>query len=73
MRIRTQITIDRDLLRRGRVKAASLGISFSVYVGRLVAADIGARERKTHSKKPDISVVFDLCTVTGMRLGARLS
>jgi hypothetical protein len=31
-----------------------------VYVGRLVAADIGARERKTHSKKPDISVVFDL-------------
>jgi len=62
MRVRTQITIDRDLLRRARAKADSLAISFSEYVGRLVAADLGARERKTRSKRPDISVVFDLCT-----------
>jgi Arc/MetJ family transcription regulator len=60
MRVRTQITIDRDLLRRAQAKTARLGISFSEYVGRLVAADLGARERKAHSKRPDISIVFDL-------------
>jgi hypothetical protein len=62
MRVRTQITIDRKLLRRARAKAASLDISLSEYVRRLVAADLGYRERKTVSKKPDISVVFDLFT-----------
>ena len=62
MRVRTQITIDRNLLRRAQAKAARLGISFSEYVRRLVAADLGARERRTDSKKHDISVVFDLCT-----------
>jgi len=62
MPVRTQITIDRDLLRRARAKADSLGISFSEYVRRLVAADLGIRERRTDSKKHDISVVFDLCT-----------
>jgi len=61
MRIRTQITIDRDLLRRAQAKADSLGITFSEYVRGLVARDLGIRERKTTSKKPDISVVFDLC------------
>ena len=60
MRVRTQITIDRDLLRRARAKAASLDVSLSEYVCRLVAADLGYRERKTHSKKPDISLMFDL-------------
>jgi hypothetical protein len=62
MRVRTQITIDIDLLRRARAKAASLDISLSEYVGRLVAADIADRERKTDSGKSDISMVFDLCT-----------
>ena len=61
MRVRTQITIDRDLLRRARAKADSLGISLSEYVRRLVAADLGYREPKVNSGKPDISIVFDLC------------
>ncbi len=61
MRVRTQITIDRDLLRRARAKADSLGISLSEYVRRLVAADLGYRERKINTGKPDISIVFDLC------------
>jgi hypothetical protein len=61
MRVRTQIIIDRDLLRRARAKAASLGISLSEYVRRLVAADLGYRERKIDSPKADISIVFDLC------------
>jgi hypothetical protein len=62
MRVRTQITIDRDLLRRAQAKADSLGISFSEYVRRLVAADLSVRERKIKSGKPDISVMFDLVT-----------
>ena len=62
MRVRTQITIDRDLLRRAQAKADSLGISLSEYVRRLVAADLGYRERKIFSKRPDISAVFDLGT-----------
>ena len=61
MRIRTQITIDSDLLRRARVKAARLDISISEYIRRLIAADIADRERKTDSGKRDISMVFDLC------------
>jgi hypothetical protein len=60
MRVRTQIAIDRDLLRRGRAKAASLGISLSEYVSRLVAADLGYRECKIDTGKPGISIVFDL-------------
>src|SRR5262252_1840797 len=59
MRVRTQITIDRNLLRRARAKAVSLGIPFSEYVRRLVAADLGDRERKSESGKPDISIMFD--------------
>jgi len=61
MRVRTQITIDRNLLRRARAKAVSFGIPFSEYVRRLVAADLGDRERKSESGKPDISIMFDLC------------
>ena len=55
MRARTQITIDRDLLRRAQAKAAELGISFAEYVRRLVAGDLGKRKPKA-----DISIVFDL-------------
>jgi hypothetical protein len=61
MRVRTQITIDPDLLRRARAKADSLGISLSEYVRGLVATDLGYRERKINTRKPDISIVFDLC------------
>lgn len=55
MNARTQITIDPDLTRRARAKAATLGISFAEYVRRLVSDDLGAPK-----PKPDISLLFDL-------------
>ena len=55
MLVRTQITMDAEMQRRARVKAAELGISFAGYVRRLVADDL--REQK----RPDISILFDLC------------
>jgi hypothetical protein len=55
MNARTQITLDPNLQRRARAKAAELGISFAEYVRRLLANDLG-------EPKPtaDISIVFDL-------------
>jgi hypothetical protein len=55
MKARTQITIDRELQRRAHAKAAELGLSFTEYVRRLVAHDLGEPKRKT-----DISLLFDL-------------
>jgi hypothetical protein len=55
MNARTQITIDPELTRRARAKAAELGISFAEYVRRLVANDLGGPR-----PKPDISILFDL-------------
>jgi hypothetical protein len=55
MNARSQITMDPEMLRRARAKAAVLGISFAEYVRRLVAQDIGELKQKT-----DISVLFDL-------------
>jgi len=37
---RTQITLDRELHRRARAKAAELGVSLAEYVRRLVTADL---------------------------------
>src|SRR5262249_62398038 len=55
MSARTYITIDSDMQRRARAKAAALGISFAEYVRRLVAQDLGESKRKV-----DVSLVFDL-------------
>jgi hypothetical protein len=55
MSARTQITMDPELQRRARAKAAELGISFAEYVRRLVAQDLGEPK-----PKGDISIVFDL-------------
>ena len=55
MNARTQITMDPEMQRRARAKAAELGISFAEYVRRLVANDLG-----TQKQKADISIVFDL-------------
>jgi hypothetical protein len=55
MNARTQITMDPEMQRRGRAKAAELGISFAEYVRRLLANDLG-----TQKQKADISIVFDL-------------
>jgi hypothetical protein len=41
MMARSQITLDRELQRRARDRAAQLGISLAEYVRRLVARDLG--------------------------------
>jgi hypothetical protein len=55
MNVRSQITIGHELQRRAQARAAELGISFSEYVRRLLANDLGEPKPKA-----DISIVFDL-------------
>lgn len=55
MNARMQITMDPEMQRRARAKAAELGISFAQYVRRVVAIDLGEPK-----PKPDISMIFDL-------------
>lgn len=55
MMARTQITLDAELQKLARRKAAELGISLAEYVRRLVARDIRGLE-----KKGDPSAAFDL-------------
>ena len=52
---RTQLSFDRELLRKARSRADRLGISLAEYVRRLVADDLGERSRSA-----DPSVVFNL-------------
>lgn len=52
---RTQLSFERETLRRARTKADALGISLAEYVRRLVAKDLGER-----SGPADPTVVFDL-------------
>jgi hypothetical protein len=52
---RTQITLDPELQKRARRKAADLGISFAEYIRRLVARDVSAPR-----KLNDPSVLFAL-------------
>jgi hypothetical protein len=52
---RTQVTLDPELRRRARLKAAQLGISFAEYVRRVVARDLGAPPR--HAA---VGIFFDL-------------
>jgi hypothetical protein len=56
MNARTQITLDSEMQRQARRKAAELGISFAEYVRRLVARDLGSLS----PRKADISILFDL-------------
>jgi hypothetical protein len=55
MMTRTQLSLDREMLRRARRRAGKLGISLAEYVRRLVAADLGER---SHGADP--SLVFNL-------------
>jgi hypothetical protein len=55
MMSRTQLTLDPELQRRARTRAAELGISLAEYFRRLVARDLESPRRKA-----DPSVVFDL-------------
>ena len=55
MMARTQITLDPELQRRARRKAAEYGISFAEYIRRLIASDLA------DTKPPaDPSLVFNL-------------
>ena len=55
MMARTQITLDPEVQRRARERAAHLGISFAEYIRRLVIRDLG------ESRPPaDPSAVFNL-------------
>src|SRR5437588_810298 len=55
MMARTQITMEPEIQRRVRRRAADLGISLAEYVRRLVERDLGSAPAKA-----DPSLVFDL-------------
>ena len=46
-----------ELRKRAEARAAELGITFSEYVSRLIASDLGEDKPKS---KADVSIVFDL-------------
>ena len=55
MMSRTQITLDPEIQRRARRRAADLGVSLAEYVRRLVARDLGGP-----SSAANPAAVFDL-------------
>ena len=55
MMSRTQISVETEVLKRAKARAAELGISFAEYVRRLVDRDLGTGERRG-----DISIIFDM-------------
>ena len=57
---RTQLSFEREMLRRARGRAGELGISLAEYVRRLVADDLG---EQGSTVTPDI--VFDLGSSAG--------
>jgi hypothetical protein len=56
MMSRTQVSLDPDLQRRARQRAAKLGVSFAEYVRRVVERDLGGRPATPRGA----SAVFDL-------------
>ena len=60
MMARTQITLEPEIHRRARQRAADLGVSLAEYFRRLVQADLGNRQ-----KKADVSCIFDLGRSSG--------
>ncbi|MGH9400319.1 MAG: hypothetical protein ACRD00_08110 [Thermoanaerobaculia bacterium] len=55
MMAKTQVSLEPELQRQARQRAAQLGVSFAKYVRTLVARDLGRRRRRS-----DPSVVFNL-------------
>lgn len=55
MMTRTQISIEREMLRQARLRAAERGISLAEYVRSLVAADLGETPAAA-----DVSAIFGL-------------
>jgi hypothetical protein len=60
MMSRTQISLERETLRRARKRAAELGVSFAEYIRRLVARDIASPRAAA-----DPSIIFALGRSTG--------
>ena len=56
MMSRTQVSLDPELQRRARQRAAKLGVSFAEYVRRVVERDLGGRP----TARGRVAVVFDL-------------
>ncbi len=54
MVVRTQVTLDADMHRRAKRRAADSGISFAEYIRQVVDHDLG------EPPKSDISALFDL-------------
>lgn len=55
MMTKTLVSLDSELQRQARRKAAELGVSFAEYVRTLVARDLGRRKRRANP-----SVIFGL-------------
>jgi hypothetical protein len=64
MLIRTQLSMDREMLRKARTRSSQLGISLAEYVRRLVDEDLGERPATI-----DPAVVFNLGDSGGSALG----
>lgn len=63
MMARTQITLEPEMQRRARQRAADLGCSLAEYLRRLVARDLGGSQAKA-----DPSVIFNLFNSGGSNI-----
>jgi len=55
MMARTQVSLEPELLKRAKAKAAEQGVSLAEYVRKLIESDLVAK-----AGKPDITAIFDL-------------
>jgi hypothetical protein len=63
---RTQVYLDREMLRRARTRAAELGISLAEYIRRLLARDLGEPGQAI-----DPSSIFNLGRSSGSNVAAQ--
>lgn len=63
---RTQLSFEREMLKRAKRRAGELGISLAEYVRRLVEDDLGQRRPST-----DASAIFDLGASGGSDIAAQ--
>lgn len=63
MLVRTQITMDRELQKKARRRAAEKGVSLAEYVRQVVAQDLG----EARSKR-DVSILFNLGSSGGSNI-----
>ena len=67
MMSRSQITLDPELRRRAKERAAKLGVSFAEYVRQAVERDLGA----SPSGRAGVEAVFDLGSSRGADIARR--